>query len=51
METYLIPPILVKRWQTLCALLEWGGTPHGLIKKNANYIILIPGKKAGSIYV
>ena len=28
-----------------------GGTPHGLIKKDANYIILIPGKKAGGIYV
>ena len=47
MVTYLISPILVKRRQTLSALLEWEGTPHGLIKKDANYIILIPGKKAG----
>ena len=51
MVTFLISPILVKRRQTLSALLEWGGTPHGLIKKDANYIILIPGKKAGGIYV
>ena len=47
MVTYLISPILIKRRQTLYALLKWGGTLHGLIKKDANYIILIPGKKAG----